>query len=111
MRSLQVKAAGAEYPISMDVSFPRLFCTEPFHCWTYCAGAWGSNAVKLTVVAGSGPVTQNRSAKIHPGRKERGRRSEIVRLLCFRKYKRYIVPLVAPGILVHRACRRFHKTA
>src|SRR5712691_7021496 len=44
------------YPTSSDVSFPSPFCTEPFHCWTYCAGAWGSNAVKLTVVAGRGPA-------------------------------------------------------
>ena len=46
--------------------------------------------------------TQHRSAKIQPIRKERGRRREIVRLLRFRKYIRDIVPLVAPGVLIHR---------
>src|ERR1700704_5078641 len=39
------------YPTSKVVSRPRLFSTEVLHCWTYCAGACGSNVVKLTVVA------------------------------------------------------------
>src|SRR5882762_632537 len=54
------------YPTSSDVSFPIPFCTEPFHCWTYCAGAWGSNAVKLTVVGVSAPVPRTGVPKFMP---------------------------------------------
>src|SRR5713226_8216234 len=38
------------YPSSRVVSRPRLFSTEALHCSMYCDGAWGSIAVKLTVV-------------------------------------------------------------
>src|SRR5579859_6401519 len=54
------------YPISTDVFAPKLFCTDPFHCCTYCAGECGSNAVKLTVVAGSAPAPSTGVPKFIP---------------------------------------------
>src|SRR6267378_4367634 len=54
------------YPTSREVFCPKLFCTEPFHCWTYCAGAWESNAVKLTVVGVSAPVPRTGVPKFMP---------------------------------------------
>src|SRR5215472_5525435 len=44
------------YPMSIVVLLPKLFSTCAFHCWMYCAGACGSKAVKLTVVAGNVPT-------------------------------------------------------
>src|SRR5215831_1856376 len=38
------------YPTSRVVSRPRLFSIDVLHCSRYCEGAWGSIAVKLTVV-------------------------------------------------------------
>src|SRR5262249_27175280 len=45
---------------------PMLFCSEVFHCCTYCDGECGSNAVKLTVVAGSAPVPRTGVPKLNP---------------------------------------------
>src|SRR5215470_1078444 len=54
------------YPTSTEVLRPTLFCRDKFHCWTYCAGECGSNAVKLTVVAGKSPVPRTGSPKLNP---------------------------------------------
>ena len=58
--------------------------------------------MKLTVVAGSAPDSQNRCAEIHSAGEQCRRRREVVRLLRFRKHERNVVPLIAPGILIHR---------
>src|SRR5215472_17945179 len=44
------KPRAPRYPISRVVFASRVFSTCTFHCWTYSAGAWGSKAVKHTVV-------------------------------------------------------------